>query len=241
MDKAGPGAKSLPAWRVILDMVRYRWWLWAGNWLAMMVLIAFWQVPGLLMREFFDLLTGDQEARLGVWAIAASLLACQLGRTLGILGLIKTNVPFFVHTMALMRKNLLKHILRRPGASALPDSPGEAISRFRGDVFEISLFALWLNDIQGGIAFVERYSRGDCLWRRIHGPDAEHQSPDRPAGRRAVHPGRDSLQRGDQAHRKVPPGQPQGNGRRHQLYRRVFWRRTGGQGGDGRRRGDRAF
>jgi ATP-binding cassette subfamily B protein len=153
MDDIQPETKSLPAWRVILDMIRYRWWLWAVNWLAMMVLMAFWQIPGLLMREFFDLLTGEQDVRLGVWAIVALLLACQLGRTLGILGLIKTNVPFFVHTMALMRKNLLKHILRRPGASALPDSPGEAISRFRGDVFEISLFALWLNDIQGGIAF----------------------------------------------------------------------------------------
>jgi ATP-binding cassette subfamily B protein len=145
--------QPLPAWRVILDMIRYRWWLWAINWLAMMVLVAFWQVPGLLMREFFDLLTGEEQVRLGVWGIVALLLACQLGRTLGILGLVKTNVPFFVHTMTLMRKNLLKHILRRPGASALPDSPGEAISRFRGDVFEISLFALWLNDIQGGIAF----------------------------------------------------------------------------------------
>jgi ATP-binding cassette subfamily B protein len=49
----------------------------------------------------------------------------------------------------LLRKNLLVHILKRPGASALPDSPGEAISRFRGDVFEIPLFALWMNDIQG--------------------------------------------------------------------------------------------
>ena len=55
--------------------------------------------------------------------------------------------------MTLLRANLLRHILRRPGASALPDSPGEAISRFRGDVFEIPLFALWLNDIMGMIAF----------------------------------------------------------------------------------------
>ncbi len=68
-------------------------------------------------------------------------------------GLIATNVPFFIHTMTLLRRNLLAHILRRPGASALPDSPGEAISRFRGDVFEISLFALWMNDILGMIAF----------------------------------------------------------------------------------------
>ena len=68
---------------------------------------------------------------------------------LGIYGLITTNTPFFMNTMTLLRKNLLRHILRRPGASALPDSPGEAISRFRGDTFEIPLFALWLNDLMG--------------------------------------------------------------------------------------------
>ena len=55
--------------------------------------------------------------------------------------------------MTLLRKNLLKYILKRPGAKALPDSPGEATSRFGGDVFEIPLFALWLNDIQGSMLF----------------------------------------------------------------------------------------
>jgi ABC-type multidrug transport system fused ATPase/permease subunit len=79
--------------------------------------------------------------------------ASEIGTLLGIYGLISTNVPFFMHTMTLLRKNLLKHILRRPGASALPDSPGEAISRFRGDVFEIPLFSLWINDMLGSISF----------------------------------------------------------------------------------------
>ena len=41
---------------------------------------------------------------------------------------------------ALLRKNLLEHILDRPGANALPGSPGEAISRFRGDVNEVTRF-----------------------------------------------------------------------------------------------------
>lgn len=144
---------TLPTWRVILDMIRYRWKLWLGNLAAMLLLIAFWQIPGFIMREFFNLLSGNAQVGYDVWTLLAFLVACELGSMLGIWGLISTNVPFFVHTMTLLRKNLLTHILRRPGASALPDSPGEAISRFRGDVFEISLFALWINDIIGMIAF----------------------------------------------------------------------------------------
>lgn len=146
-------ASTLPTWRVILDMIRFRWKLWLLNLGAMMVLIAFWQIPGFLMREFFDLVSGASTTGWNVWTLVAFLVACELGRVLGIFGLINTNVPFFVNTMTLLRKNLLTHILRRPGASALPDSPGEAISRFRGDVFEISLFALWVNDVLGMIVF----------------------------------------------------------------------------------------
>jgi ATP-binding cassette subfamily B protein len=146
-------AAVLPAWRVILAMIRYRPWLWLGNLASMIALMMAFQVPGLAMRAFFDLLTGDAQAGLGVWSIVALLFASELGRLLGMFGLFSTNVPFFVHTITLLRKNLLKNILRRPGAAALPDSPGEAISRFRGDVFEIPLFGLWLNDIQGSLSF----------------------------------------------------------------------------------------
>jgi ATP-binding cassette subfamily B protein len=146
-------AAALPAWRVILAMVRYRPWLWLGNLVSMIALMMALQVPGLAMRAFFDLLTGDAQAGLGIWSIVALLFASELGRLFGMLGLFSTNVPFFVHTITLLRKNLLKNILRRPGAAALPDSPGEAISRFRGDVFEIPLFGLWLNDIQGSLSF----------------------------------------------------------------------------------------
>jgi ATP-binding cassette subfamily B protein len=115
--------------------------------------MSFIQIPGLAMREFFNILSGEAQVGLNLWSIISLLFMAEIGSVLGIFGLITTNVPFFVHTMTLLRKNLLKHILRRPGASALPDSPGEAISRFRGDVFEIPLFALWLNDIAGLFVF----------------------------------------------------------------------------------------
>ena len=150
-----PGKRSdaPPAWQVIWSMVRYRPKLWLINLASMFVLVLFWQLPPLIIREFFNLATGDAQASLGIWTLVALLFASELGRTAGMYGLISSNVPFFVHNMTLLRKNLLGHILRRPGASALPDSPGEAISRFRGDVFEIPLFALWLNDIAGMLLF----------------------------------------------------------------------------------------
>ena len=118
----------------------------------MFVLIGAFMVPGILVREYFNLLTGDGPNAIGLWAILVLLVASEVGGVSGIYGLALTNVPFFMNTLTLLRRNMLRHILKRPGAAALPDSPGEAISRFRGDVFEIPLFALWLNDFNGLLA-----------------------------------------------------------------------------------------
>lgn len=144
---------ALPAWRIILATIRFRPGLWLMNLGAMMVLMIFLQVPGLVIREFFNLLSDAAPARFDLWTLVALMFAGEVVRLLGVLGLVRTNVPFFVHSMTLLRRNLLKHILKRPGASALPDSPGEAVSRFRGDVFEIPLFAMWLNDMMGLAVF----------------------------------------------------------------------------------------
>jgi len=143
----------IPTWKVIWRMIVFRRRFWLLNLAAMLVLNLFWQMPGLLMREFFNLLTGSAPARLDLWGLVVLLFVGEVARSAAIWGLTQTNVPFFVHTMSLLRKNLLRHILKRPGAKSLPDSPGEAVSRFRGDVFEIPLFALWINDILGMVLF----------------------------------------------------------------------------------------
>ncbi|MGD8455636.1 MAG: ABC transporter ATP-binding protein [Anaerolineales bacterium] len=146
-------SNTLPAWRVIVDMIRFRKGLWLGNLGAMIVLMLSFQLPALALRWFFDLLSGEATVDFGVWTLVGFLFAAEVGRVVGLYGLFSTNVPFFGDTLTLVRKNLLMNILKRPGASALPDSPGEAISRFRGDVFEIPLFALWLNDLSGSLVY----------------------------------------------------------------------------------------
>lgn len=145
--------KKLPSWRVVLAMIRFRPGLWVVNLISMIVLMVANQIPGLVMREFFNTVSRQAPARFDVLTLAVFLFICEFGRLLGAFGLISSNVPFFVHNMTLLRRNMLKHILKRPGAKALPDSPGEALSRFRGDVFELPLFALWLNNLQGMLVF----------------------------------------------------------------------------------------
>jgi ATP-binding cassette subfamily B protein len=150
-----PQVPALPAWRVIWAMMRFRPWLWFIDLLCVALIRFVWQIaPALIIKAFFDMLTGAAPLRFGIWAIVAFTLSTWIGRVIASYGFYYADVPIFADIPTLLRKNLLRHILRRPGASALPDSPGEAISRFKNDVNEIPLFVILINDIAVGIGIV---------------------------------------------------------------------------------------
>jgi len=146
---------ALPAWRVIWEMMRFRPWLWFIDLISVTLIRFCWQIaPALIIKAFFDMLTGDAPLTYGIWAIIAFFVSIWIGRVIASYGFYYADVPIFADIPTLLRKNLLRHILRRPGASPLPDSPGEAISRFKNDVNEIPLFVILINDIAVGIIIV---------------------------------------------------------------------------------------
>jgi ATP-binding cassette subfamily B protein len=95
------------------------------------------QATGLITRAFYNRLTGDAPVALDPWTLSALIVAVALVRTGLSFGDIVSRFNFQFIASALLRKNLLSRILDRPGARAVPGSPGEAISRFRGDVREV--------------------------------------------------------------------------------------------------------
>src|SRR5512139_1619832 len=146
---------ALPAWRVIWEMLRFRPWLWFVDLMCVTVFRFVWQVaPALIIKAFFDMLTGAAQLTFGIWAIVAFAISTWIGRLIASYGFYYADVPIFADIPTLLRKNLLKHILRRPGAAPLPDSPGEAVSRFRNDVMEIPLFVILINDIFIGVVII---------------------------------------------------------------------------------------
>jgi ATP-binding cassette subfamily B protein len=147
--------KGLPAWRVILSMLRFRPWFWFVDLISVALYRSAWQlIPAFALQAFFDYITGERQLTWGIWTIIAFMVAIWLGRLLGSYGFYYADVPIFADIPTLLRKNLLRHILRRPGATPLPDTAGEAVSRFRGDVIEIPLFVIWINDIIIGLLII---------------------------------------------------------------------------------------
>lgn len=149
----------MKTWQVILRAVKFVPWLWIGNLIGITGIFVSFQAAGLATREFFNLLTGEAPVRFGYWAIIAFLAAGGVARVASLILTVGTNIPMGYKIAALLQKNILGRILQLPGASALDQSPGEAISRFRGDVDTIRGFPLSFNDmiaglIHGGIAMV---------------------------------------------------------------------------------------
>lgn len=109
--------------------------------------------PGLITKAFFDTLTGNATLKFGVWGLIALLIGAALGRILLIVMGFITDVQFRFRMGMLLRRNLLEHILKQPGARAIPVAPGEAISHFRDDVDQSEEAASWSVDVFGMTCF----------------------------------------------------------------------------------------
>jgi ATP-binding cassette subfamily B protein len=107
-----------------------------------------------LTQRVFDALGGDvaraADVRSATVAALIALVAMPIFRTVLSLGWVG-EVMLNTLCSALMRHNLLRRILMRPGAAPLPpgSSPGEAISRLRDDLAHISELVAWIIDPVG--------------------------------------------------------------------------------------------
>jgi ATP-binding cassette subfamily B protein len=110
-------------------------------------------IPGLITKAFFDRLTGDQAAGFTMGTLIAFLGAYALARVAIVQVGMRNDENFRFRGSTLLRRNLLDRILELPGARAVPDSPGEAISRFRDDVDQVAETLSWTTDMIGTVTF----------------------------------------------------------------------------------------
>jgi ATP-binding cassette subfamily B protein len=108
-------------------------------------------VPGLIEKAIFDTLSGDSMAGWSLWTLVALYVSAELARLTTLLGSGWYDVTFRVGVGALLRRNVMASILRRPGAVPIPISSGDAINRLGDDVGETSDFPTWFPHMAGHI------------------------------------------------------------------------------------------
>ncbi|MEM6434024.1 MAG: ABC transporter ATP-binding protein [Cyanobacteria bacterium P01_D01_bin.115] len=140
-------------WQLFWQMIRYAQRLYWVDTLLWLLILGLPAVPGLLIREFFNSLTVPSPVA-SPWVWIGLLLATGLARIIAIFvgRITKTQHRFLMS--GLIRHNLLSELLKRPGAelatggaNGQTSSPGEILSYFRDDAFQMEDIVVSTNEI----------------------------------------------------------------------------------------------
>jgi ATP-binding cassette subfamily B protein len=137
---------------LVWQLVIYKPWLSAAYAGMFLIIYIMELAPRIIPKLFFDVLTGQQSLGLNVTSIIVLVLMTRGFHilTIGTGAVVGARQRFVVG--GLLRRNLLAHILNRPGrwryqgAQAVSGSPGEVLNTFRDDVNEVEGVMAWLAD-----------------------------------------------------------------------------------------------
>jgi ATP-binding cassette subfamily B protein len=143
----------MKAYQHMWRLIRYRPILYAINCITWMLIHISPIIPGLIVQQIFNALPHEKQLSYGLWMLIILLVVTALARVVMIIigGLVDSLHRFSIS--GLLRRNLLARILERPGAQAVPDTAGEAISRFRDDAKQAEDSISWTLDSLGQGAF----------------------------------------------------------------------------------------
>ncbi|MFU8827288.1 MAG: ABC transporter ATP-binding protein [Brevefilum sp.] len=143
MSQAAPKSSTQrpSTWWYIWQLTKYKPWLYgAFGLMEILIFGVFPQLTGFVIQAVFNQLAGEVFSGFNLWTLVAFLVAIAVGRGVAFFTDVVFYFTFRYTVTALLRVNIFDTILRSPGARAVPESPGEAVSRFRDDADEIAFF-----------------------------------------------------------------------------------------------------
>jgi len=140
-------------WKLAARLAWSRPWMFSASFVLWTLFMFLPLGTGLITRAFFNTLTGEAPAAVGVEALLGLLVGSEGLRVVIFMICITLFFKFWNSAEALVRMNIFGWLMLGPGTRALPGSPGELVSRFRDDVHELLLFIdTWL-DVTGHLLF----------------------------------------------------------------------------------------
>ena len=103
--------------------------------LVFLLAIPYFSLPllfGLILRAFFNTLTGEETAGFNIWSLLVLFFATQIAVQLSELAFAGTNAYLFHSLHRLVQRNLFRTIVQTSGFR-LEESPGEVLNRFEED------------------------------------------------------------------------------------------------------------
>ena len=104
---------------------------------------------GLLVKAIFDSLSHRTPAGWNAWTFLALLAGAYGSRQAIFFCGFRMFSRYYLAVQAFLRRNLLEYLMCAAGARVIPESPAEAVSRFRDDVNDIADYAETWIDLSG--------------------------------------------------------------------------------------------
>jgi ATP-binding cassette subfamily B protein len=144
---------NLSNYKHIWRLICYRPWLYLYALLCWILFHNGPLLPGFLVQQFLNALPLAKGLNRELWILLILLIVVALARAVVVYGGGWTDNLFRFTMSALLRRNVLAHILQRPGARAVPMSSGEALNRFRDDSMVIEDLMSWTLDLISQVVF----------------------------------------------------------------------------------------
>jgi ATP-binding cassette, subfamily B, bacterial len=140
-------SQSLGTGRFLWHMATFRPWIYLADNVLWTAVYCSRLLPGLVAKDAFDALQrGTIDPSTVAWISAAFVGTGIAGAVANTSGM-TIDVFFRFSVSAVLQRNMLAEVLRRPGARALDRSPGEALSVFRDDVEHAENGSDWTVDM----------------------------------------------------------------------------------------------
>ncbi len=144
----------MKTYQYFLQLIRFRPQYYARDIIPFTIHTSLGAVSGLLLRAFFNGLTGDAGFSLGLWAVVGVQIATVIVSVALLFVAIMGTINLIQHGMALMIRNMMARILSLPGGAALPQDEkghpmpsGKIISTLRDDADQMAASPIVFDDL----------------------------------------------------------------------------------------------
>ena len=164
-----------PTMRYMRHIVSYRFGLFVLNLFMWGVVHLMPVLFPVLIAQLLDALSGEAAFGWNAWTFLALLTALNLVRIGVFIPSIFVWATLWHELGLLLRRNLIDYITRAPGSRVLPDSPSEAVSRFRDDVDEVTMLVeTWVDSgglvLSALVSFVIMYQVSPTITLAVAAP-----------------------------------------------------------------------
>ncbi len=150
---AAPAAGKDRTLGLVARLLRYRTPLFLLTAFLWMLVHSTPALYGVLDKGLFDALADSTSQPVSPWTFLILIGLLNLSRIGLLAGAFLTFAIYYVEIQLLLRRNVLSWLLTAPRARRLPDSPSEAVTRFRDDVEDIVRYVDSFVDLTGFVAF----------------------------------------------------------------------------------------